>query len=473
MRDGVTKQIYKPLNLPEAVLTQMTAQKMLRGVRRMGLAVSGGADSVALVHLLLPICRTMGIQVQVLHLNHGLRGRASDADQRFVQKLAEAYGAACTIDRAPPRVKKTTPNADAEKVTQSLEMWARTARLAFFRRCAAELQLDVIATAHHADDVAETLLLRLARGAGMAGLAGIKPRSVLRASNAAPPLTLIRPLLACTRTELRAWLNHHGYVWREDSSNRDTAISRNHLRQVVLPWLEKHWLAALRRQLLRSAEILRAEDEWLNTQAETALAAITGPRGTLRRTALTRLPLALQRRAVRLWLIAQGRSGDAVGFDAVAQFLQYGPPRKQAPKIKPKRPLSNTPVALPVPGSIIVAGMRVSTQLAPGIVRRTGPIGCLPAACSLNPAALAGRPLELRGRHPGDRIAPLGLNGSRKVQDILIDAKVPATIRDTIPLLVCGHEIVWLPGYRVARAFAVRDHDAPAVQVRFAALRPT
>ncbi len=116
----------------------------------------------------------------------------------------------------------------------------------------------------------------------------------------------------------------------------------------------------------------------------------------------------------------------------------------------------------------MVAGVLVTTRLAIGIARGQGPVGRLPATCSLDPAALAGRELTVRFRRPGDRIAPIGLHGSRKLQDILTDAKVPAAKRDTIPLLVCGDEIVWLPGYRVARAFAVRDPTAPAVQVRLA-----
>jgi tRNA(Ile)-lysidine synthase len=465
----VTKQTDKVLVLPTRIAAQVAKQKLLHGVKRLGLAVSGGADSLALLHLMLPICQAADVDVHVLHLNHKLRGRASDADQRFVEGMARAYGVGCVAARAAPRALPGA--ADRRNGNPSLEMWARATRLAFFRQCVTELRLDAIATAHHADDVAETLMLRLARGAGMAGLAGIRPRSVLRATDAGT-LVFIRPLLACTRSQLRAWLRRHGRTWREDASNRDLTIPRNRLRQVVLPWLEKKWQPALRLQLARSAEILRAEDDWLNTQAEAALMTVTGPRGALRRAALMRLPLALQRRVARLWLMAKGCQGDDIGFDAVTQILEHALKKGSGHRVQGSGfRVQGSGGTVAIPGSTILAGVRVTVRLAPGIVRQAGPIGRLPAACSISPAALAGRRLELRFRRPGDRMAPLGMQGSRKVQDILVDAKVPAAARDKVPLLVCGDEIVWLPGYRVARTFAVRDADAPAIQVRFAPVR--
>ena len=463
--------------LAEAVSSYMARHALLRGVRRLGLAISGGADSVALLHVLLPLCRQSGITPHVLHLNHGLRGKASDADQNFVKTLAARNGLPCTVGRAAL--------ADARAMDGtgklSLEMRSRAARLAFFHRSVRDLCLDAIATAHHADDVAENLLLRLARGAGMTGLSGLRPRSVLRAPDA-PPLTIIRPLLGSTRAELRAWLRGQRHAWREDASNRDISIPRNHVRRIVLPWLEKNWQPALRRQLSRSADILRAEDEYLDAMAETALTDIVGPRGALRRTKLLRLPLALQRRAVRLWLGHQGVAGDAAGFAAVAGILDRldkgaspKPAALQARKKSSHRQHHAVPVqAMPlaIPGAVSLAGsVRITARLARGITRKQGSVGSLPAACSLDPSVLAGPPLVVRYRRPGDRISPLGMNGSRKIQDILVDAKVPAETRDRIPLLVQGDEVIWLPGYRVARAHAVRNPAASNVQVRFAGMR--
>jgi tRNA(Ile)-lysidine synthase len=447
---------------------------MLEGVRRLGLAVSGGADSVALLHLMAPLCRRRGIAAVVLHLDHGLRGATSAADRDFVRGLAAAAGLSCAS--ACARV--------ARRPGLSLEMAAREARLDFFRRSAAAERLDAVATGHHADDVAETLLLRLARGAGATGLAGLRPVSVLRDGNGVC-LRLIRPLLGLRRAELRAWLQRQGLAWREDASNRDTAIARNAVRRHLLPRMRKVWGDDFARLAARSAEILREEDDFLEHLAAEWLRARTREGAGLPLEELRTLPLALRRRVARAWLRAQG-AAPATGFASVERMLdgvrrgaenwQTTLPgrlrlRRQGDLMllagddgPPAAPEEEKDVA--IPGETRWSGTLLTAAMAPGIVREHGKAGRLPAACSLEAAALAGRALRVRARRPGDRIAPLGMSGSRKVQDILVDARLPAAERDRLPLLTCGEELVWIPGYRVARAFAVRDPARPAVQLR-------
>ena len=216
--------------------------QLLLAVTRLGVAVSGGADSVALLHLLLPECRARGIAPTVLHLNHGLRAEA-DEEARFVEALA--------ADAGVPFVSRRVALAERPADGRSLEMAARDARLDFFRHAYEECALDALATGHHADDVAETLLMRLARGAGAAGLAGLRPHTHLDGCR------MIRPLLAISGAALRAWLRERGLTWCEDASNRDPAIPRNAVRHVVLPHLEATWVADLRARLCQSAETLR------------------------------------------------------------------------------------------------------------------------------------------------------------------------------------------------------------------------
>ncbi len=252
--------------LEARVAAWVARQRWLGGVRRLGLAVSGGADSVALLHLLLPLCRAAGVEPVVLHFDHRLRGAAAAADARFVARLAQRLGVASQLGRA-----EVPPGRPAAGAHLSVEMAARAARQSFFRAAARVGRLDAIATGHTADDVAETLLLRLARGSGATGLSGLRPE------HAVAGVRYLRPLLECTHQELCNWLRGRRQVWREDASNGDESIPRNRVRRVVLPWLEQHWTPALRAMLVQSATILRDEDALLETLARQELARVTQP----------------------------------------------------------------------------------------------------------------------------------------------------------------------------------------------------
>ena len=216
--------------LSERVREFIAANSLLAGVRRLGLAVSGGSDSLSLFHLMAPLCREAGIEPVALNFDHAIPGEHSDEDAAFVRDEAARLGVAFHGEVA-------------EGVRQgggrSLEMAAREARLAFYRRAASLYHLDAIATGHQADDVAETLLLRLLRGAGAAGLSGLRPRSELPppAGGDGRPLVIVRPLLAIRRAELRDWLRQKGLAWREDPSNANESSPRNGVRHSILPGL--------------------------------------------------------------------------------------------------------------------------------------------------------------------------------------------------------------------------------------------
>ena len=208
----------------------------------LGLAVSGGADSTALLAALADLRETLGFRAVVLHVDHGLRPDSHD-DARFVADLAARFGLPCHTLRA--RIRR--------RPRESLEMAARRTRLAFFARMTRELGLDAIATGHHADDVAETFIMRMARGAGPEGLAGLKPVSHVDG------ITFIRPLLGLRDSDLRAYLRRRGISWREDSTNADTSILRNKVRHVILPFLREHLDPHITEHLCKSAAILRGD----------------------------------------------------------------------------------------------------------------------------------------------------------------------------------------------------------------------
>ena len=468
--------------------------RLLHGVTRIGLAVSGGADSVALFHLLRPLCRERGIATTLLHLNHGLRVEAEE-EARFVQTLAAEAGMPCLCRHA--RL------ANRPAGSQSLEMAAREARLDFFRQCSREAALDTIATGHQADDVAETLLLRLTRGAGATGLSGLRPRSTVQ--GAAP---LIRPLLAVPGKAIRAWLSGRGLAWREDASNRDTAIPRNLVRHTLLPQLEKIWPPGLRARLCRSADILREDDALLDELAHQRLAALAQsgtrtpppagdrhgdvPAGRGARVPdclptefLLAHPPALQRRILRLWLFSQ-RQPRAAGLAHVQALLdrchahggwqvtlpggtfahvREGRLAIHVPAAVPPPSPSECPLPVPTRQPIRWGGVEITAETTRGIDSLSSGIGHYPATCTLSADAISGHPLTVRARQAGDRIAPTGMAGSKKIQDIFVDAKLPGASRSTVPLVVCGGEIAWVPGYRVARRFAVPGAEAESVRI--------
>ena len=210
--------------------------------RRLGLAVSGGADSTALLLLLADLRDELAFDAVVLHVDHGLRPDSAD-DARFVKRLAAKLGLPFHMTRA--RI--------ARRPRESLEMAARRVRLDFFARMTRRLKLDAVATGHHADDVAETFILRMARGAGPEGLAGIKRVSHVQG------ITFIRPLLDLRDAQLRDFLRRRGQAWREDGTNADLSIPRNKVRHLVLPWLREHLDPRITEHLCKSAAILRGD----------------------------------------------------------------------------------------------------------------------------------------------------------------------------------------------------------------------
>ena len=451
----------------------------LAGVGRLGIAVSGGADSIALLCLLLPLCRQAGVTPVILHFDHGLRGAASAADSAFVRQLAEDRGLACC---------SATGHITAGR-GRSVEMAAREARLDFFFDSARAEALDAIATGHQADDVAETLLLRLVRGAGAGGLAGLRPNSVL--TRRGQTLRLIRPLLGLPHATLQAWLRAHGIPWREDASNQDTRIARNAVRHQLLPCLAEHMGGAVAAQLAQSAELLRADDEALDALAGDWIErqAAACPPGdapdTLSSAELAAQSVALQRRILRLWLMRRGQAA-ATGFAPIENLREALARQTEWRLTLPgdlhlgvragrlgilERPAAPTPAAdplpLPVPGDAVwPKGLIITAQLAHGILREPAHLGHWPAACSLARDVVGSRPLTLRTRRPGDRIAPTGMAGTRRLQDLFVDAKLPREARDHLPLLFCGDTLAWVPGYRVARELAVRGDSAPAIHIR-------
>ena len=268
----------------QAVLDYIRKHKLLQAGDRVGLAVSGGADSVALLRLLLRLRPELGAVLAVVHFNHQLRGAESDADERFVADLAARH----SLELHSASGEVATYAAEKHR---SVETAAREMRYTYFRRLLRESRLDRIATAHTLDDQAETVLLRLVRGAGTRGLAGIYPQLPVPGSRSAEKsmshsavrgrreASIIRPLLGTRRRDLEASLKAMAQDWREDASNRDLRHGRNRVRHGILPRLERHLNPAVREALAETAELARAEEDYWAQQVARVLPQVCGSGG--------------------------------------------------------------------------------------------------------------------------------------------------------------------------------------------------
>jgi tRNA(Ile)-lysidine synthase len=277
--------------------------------RRYLIGVSGGRDSVALLHLLT----TLGYQrLIVCHLDHQLRGRASTADARFVKSLARRLHAGCELGR-------TDVGALAHGAKQSIETAARTARYEFFAGVARRRRCQTIFLGHHADDLVETFLLNLFRGAGPTGLSAMRHVTVRNVDDV--PLTIVRPLLGSTRAEIDAYIKKHRLKYRDDLSNATIGPARNRVRLRIIPYIEKQLGRNLRAALWRAAMIAADEAEW----AEALVAEREKGSRELLVKDLRALPRALQRRTIHKWLQARGiASLDFETIERVRALLDAG-----------------------------------------------------------------------------------------------------------------------------------------------------
>jgi len=475
-------------SLPQKIRRFVARHGLPAPGQRVLLGVSGGGDSVAMLQAFRELAPSLRIDLCAAHLDHRMRGAAGAADAAFVEELCRGMGVPCVRGRADvPRL--------ARRRGLSLEAAAREARYAFFARAARRAggRATVAATAHTADDQAETLLLRLIRGAGARGLAGIAPRVELAG------LAVIRPMLDVTRDEARRFLRSRGLAWREDASNRDVAFLRNRVRHRLLPLLEAEYNPRIKAVLARAADVIAAEDRWLEGLAGALLDACARPgaRGEvapdLDAAALGRAAPAAQRRALRLWLGRAGAAGEALDYDAVTAAARLlggaaGTRRARLPggwtvtreygRLAVGRGAPPPPAAfrarLRVPGVTALPGAGLTARVTP--VRGPAPaprgrLGLLPATVRIDAAAAGRRGLCLRSWKKGDRIAPSGMRGRRKLQDLFTDAKVPAAQRGRVPVLECAGQVVWVAGYRPARGWEARP-GAPALAVRVEAARP-
>ncbi len=417
---------------------------------RLLVACSGGGDSMALLHVLL----RLGCRVIVAHLDHAARDTSAEE--------ADWLAGQCHKLNVPFVFERHTVAKEARQLGHSFEIHARAVRYAFLVRASQQHDCAAIVTGHTASDQAETVLLRLLRGTGPAGLAGVPPLGM----HAGVPV--LRPLLRLSRDTLRAWLVAEGIDWREDPSNDDLTIPRNRVRYRLLPLLREEYNPAIDDVLARLADVAQVEDEWLRPMAATVAGDCVTDDGRLVRAPLAALPEALRRRVLMAWLDRTGIAADQAHLLALSDFACAAPvgARLSLPGgvflYAGREFIEHVDAAVPdegevplaMPGDTRAFGRMFSVRLVPLM-----PLDSLASQCSsvrqYFDADSVSAGLSVRTRRPGDRMRPFGAPGSRKVSDVLLDAGVPAPKRARVPLLLCNGEVIWITGGPVSQTVAV------------------
>ena len=457
--------------------------KMIEDGETVLVAVSGGADSLALLYGLHALRAQLSCKLHVVHLNHCLRPDA-DADAEFVQHHAARLELPCTIQHAkvPHLVKQWK---------LSVEAAGRKARYQFYESVCIEVSATKVALGHHQDDIAETVLMNLIRGSGATGLKGISPVRDMK---------FIRPLAGFTRQNIETFLTSIDIIPRYDATNADTDYLRNRIRGELIPQLARDYNPNIKTGLSRTADVLGAESEYLDIAAlkafETCRIQAPHKNVVLNRVKFRQYHIALQRRMLRqsvsemlgdvsdlyfahcetMLKLVEGDAPNTVL--ALPNDLRFRRAYQQL--IFERKPVEmenfTYPVTIGGPTSIAILNTEITAELGDvespeTLILPDGKFEAIFDYKKLRQVFAKPSsetvPLTVRNRRQGDRFQPYGMRGTKKIKDFLIDAKVPRYERDSIPLLVCGDEILWVIGYTTSETFKIKPNTQQYLYLRY------
>ncbi len=452
----------------ETVLRKMNNALLRCGIpaarERILAAVSGGADSLCLMLAL----KELGFGVHVIHVEHGIRGRESLEDAAFVQQICGAEGIPCTV-------RQIDAPAIARRTGQTLEEAARSGRYCMLEETAREERIRTVATAHHMGDQAETVLWNLIRGSGVSGLCGIR-----QARTAGPDLTIIRPLLDCSREEIEEYLRSRGQTWRIDRTNLDPGFTRNAIRLQILPRLEALNDGAAE-HIARAAADLAEAEEYLENEAQAHYSRVVRKDGgdvLIDTGALLELPGVLRRRILLSALaeacggrkdltrrhvealedLAEGDNGRRTALPAALTAVrEEGLVRLTRSMPEPV----GEEIALDRDGEYHFPAGNRGGSIMVTVRRGIWDGGEVPKKkyTKLLAYDTIGPCIMLRTRRAGDWLAVTAEGGRRKLKDYLIDEKIPRDLRDSLPLIAQGDHVLWVIGGRISERAKVRAGD--------------
>jgi tRNA(Ile)-lysidine synthase len=453
MRLSYSIRPYNESILLDRVVHTIERHRMFAPGDRVAVAVSGGADSVCLLHVLLELAPRWGLNLGVLHVNHNLRGDASRGDAEFVRDLAAGHNLPFLIR-----------DLDLTTASGNLEQAARNGRLAFFHDRVEGGLADRVAVGHTRSDQAETVLFRFLRGSGATGLAAIRPVT---------ERGIVRPLIEIDRGEIAGFLRARAIRWREDASNATLDFARNRIRHQLLPQLAREWNPALAETLAHTADLSLAEEAYWRAETDRLAGLYLSRRGDavlVSAPALAALPLAAARRLVRHAIRMAGGGHKSSGFSHIAAVLELGARaqgtgRAQLPGMEVRRSFEwlrfapgasadaysvrpEVPGVTRIPGTDLAISLELlensETSGVPNTVYNSQ-MGCL------DWNRLSG-PLELRNWRPGDQYQPMGIPAAKKIKALFQEARIPVWERAQWPVLTDAESIVWARRFGTAAA---------------------
>ncbi len=452
------------IDILEQARETLRTHKMITAGDRVLTALSGGADSVCLLHVLLTLSKQFDFSVCAAHLHHGLRGDEADDDEAFVRSL-------CASLHVPLFVRHCDIRALAESTGTGLEEAGRHARYTFFQTLLEQEGLDKIATAHHAGDNIETVLMRLIRGTGPAGLAGIPYRNGV----------VIRPFLDVTRRDIEAYLTQHGLAFRTDSTNSSTDFTRNRIRHQLVPMLERDFNPGFQRNFQEQIRLYADCAAYIEAEAESRLQSLAMPvpggYGFDCDALLDEPPFLVSTLLHRvIGLLSAERETGMKTVRAVEAIL-----RRRQGQVSLTKSLTaqichgrlyirhpSEPVAFC--HSVRPEGELIIPETG-GVIRfiMVNAVPAHPAADTayLDADRLAGRQLAVRSRRPGDFFYPVGMTGKKTIKEFFIDNKIPQFLRDSVPLLTADEDIVWVASLRADARYAASKGQNKALCVTY------
>lgn len=464
--------------LEQRVIDFIRKHKLFSAGGKAVVAVSGGADSVCLLHLLTKCQGSLGVEIHVAHLNHKLRGVESDADADYVAELAVKLGVPATIESRDVVAYHSRKDG-------SLEEAAREVRYSFLAEVAEKLGASIVAVGHTRDDNVETILMHLLRGAGLTGLCGLQRCSVLQFGECSARIEVVRPLLEVTRRETWDYCQRYGLKPRSDSSNLSPAFLRNRIRLELLPML-RTYNPGIDDALLRLAAIAGDDLAFIEEQVSLLWKELARKEGDVIYLDVGRiaaLPRAMQRQAFRtavqqFW--GNLEDIEAHHIEAMVDFLSKPAGKKMSlprgltltthygqlvltstqTSLCPLPPLDGI-FSIKVPGETVLPGWRVTAD----IIREPVSNGDSLVACF--DLDRVGTELIVRRRKPGDRFQPLGMTEVKKLQDFMVDSKIPRSWRDRVPLVCSREGILWVVGWRVDDRFKVTESTRNILRLKF------